>query len=416
MQMLRTVGEILHGRAGGELIASNVLQALIAFGANIVLVRYIAPESFGAFALLLAGAGLIFGVCSLRLSTLILRLSDEEVGAETKALFFSLMTIEAVVGFAICLIWLLLSDANFVLGFMVVLSLTVHHWVRQNKAFFERHMRYKSLARAEFASSCVAHCVAVVLVIIGFDFLALYIREVLLAALSALFLMLVGGLTWVAPKNMSVEGSRTVLRDARAIWVEGLLESSFGRVITLGIGAFGTLQAVGYFFQAQRLAVVPHQILAPLASRMAMIWFGGGKGKNKTEGRRGLVFTLGPMLLVASVLTFFLAPPIVTFVFGETWTDAGNYLVLLAVYILFNTLFEINRGYCLTNYRMRVLLMARALQYASLFGIFAFTAFYIGMGAGPGACLAISGAFAVGFLYSEWVLRRREAQGLSASS
>ena len=48
------------------LLVGQVVQVIIAFAANLVLVRYIAPEGFGRFAITLATASLIVSLLSVR--------------------------------------------------------------------------------------------------------------------------------------------------------------------------------------------------------------------------------------------------------------------------------------------------------------------------------------------------------------
>ena len=52
------------------------------------------------------------------------------------------------------------------------------------------------------------------------------------------------------------------------------MEGNFQRLTILLAGLFGGEATAGLFFQAQRLAMVPHQILAPFVNRVLVVWFG----------------------------------------------------------------------------------------------------------------------------------------------
>ena len=54
------------------LVSGRAAQAFIAFGVNLVLVRYLTPEDFGRFALALAGVALVYTLLSLQINVLII--------------------------------------------------------------------------------------------------------------------------------------------------------------------------------------------------------------------------------------------------------------------------------------------------------------------------------------------------------
>jgi O-antigen/teichoic acid export membrane protein len=117
------------------------------------------------------------------------------------------------------------------------------------------------------------------------------------------------------------------------------------------------------------LAIVPNQLLAPFVSRVMVNWF-SRLGSN-AERRRILVLVLGALgflLTVAAVLIALLADPIVPFLFGPAWAEAADVLAAMAGVILFASLFETVRGFCLSQRRSRTLLLGRATLYVVFFG------------------------------------------------
>lgn len=59
-----------------------------------------------------------------------------------------------------------------------------------------------------------------------------------------------------------------VVRAARGIWLDSMLDNNFQRLSLLAVNAGAGLNGAGLFFQAQRLAVVPHQFLMPVVGRV----------------------------------------------------------------------------------------------------------------------------------------------------
>ncbi|MEQ8193556.1 MAG: oligosaccharide flippase family protein, partial [Rhodospirillales bacterium] len=118
-----------------------------------------------------------------------------------------------------------------------------------------------------------------------------------------------------------------------------------------------------------RLAVVPNQFLAPFISRIMVNWY-SRMGSN-AERRRALVTVIGilaALLAIAAVFAVLLADPIVPFLFGPAWAGAADILTAMAGIVLFTSLFETLRGFCLSQRRSRTLLLGRAMLYVVFFG------------------------------------------------
>jgi O-antigen/teichoic acid export membrane protein len=126
-------------------MAGQVVQVVIAFAANIVLVRYIAPEGFGRFAITLATASLIVSLLSIRVNTLIIRVPDGELTPALEERYFSYLTIETLFALVVGLVWVSLSGNAGKYEFALVVLVCIQHWVNQNKSFFERGIPYVRL-------------------------------------------------------------------------------------------------------------------------------------------------------------------------------------------------------------------------------------------------------------------------------
>ena len=349
------------------LLVGQVVQVIIAFAANLVLVRYIAPEGFGRFAITLATASLIVSLLSIRVNSLIIRVPDGELTRHLEELYFSYLTIETFVALIAGMVWIALAGNAGSLEFSLVVLVCVQHWIHQNKSFFERGMPYVRLGLIETGCSVFANLATVCAAFTGAGVVALYIREFILTVTLFVSLAVLGGLTWRRLRWLSRTEWSDIIREGRGIWLDGVLEGSYQRIAILLAGLVGGDRGAGFFFQAQRLAILPNQLLSPLIGRLAVNLFGR---ENRPERRKQLrnrqLAMLVPILVLATVLTVLFAVPAVTWVFGATWIKSADLLVAFAGVIMFTSLFEILKSYCFITQSMRTLFLGRVAQYLML--------------------------------------------------
>jgi O-antigen/teichoic acid export membrane protein len=349
------------------LLVGQVVQVIIAFAANLVLVRYIAPEGFGRFAITLATASLIVSLLSIRVNSLIIRVPDGELTRSLEERYFSYLTIETFVALIAGLIWVALAGNAGSLEFSLVVLVCVQHWIHQNKSFFERGMPYVRLGLLETGCSVFANLATVCAAFAGAGVVALYFREFVLTVTLFASLAIMGGLTWRRLRWLSRAEWNGIIREGRGIWLDGVLEGSYQRIAILLAGLVGGDRGAGFFFQAQRLAILPNQLLSPLVGRLAVNLFGR---ENRPERRKQLrnrqLAMLVPILVLATVLTVLFAVPAVTWVFGATWIKSADLLVAFAGVIMFTSLFEILKSYCFITQSMRTLFLGRVAQYLML--------------------------------------------------
>ena len=386
------------------LLGSNTLQALAAFGANLVLVRFIAPEGFGEYALALATISLALSICTLRVGVLIIRMPEESLGASMRTLLYNALVHETVIGGAIGFAWLGMSGLLTPWSLLLLVSLLLRHFGMNGRAFFERGMPYRRLARIEGGSHLLAYAVSVVLVVSGFGVAALYVREALLSVLLLGTLASVGGLPRYPLRFIRPREWPSILKQARGIWADGTLENGFMQVVVLLAGFFGGATGAGFFFQAQRLAVTPHQMIQPIVGRLSLNWFSREEDSHARRVARNRILLIAAVpLVVSSAVTFAFADQFVPFLLGDRWADAVPVLVSLCGFILFASLFEVLKMYFFAAHQTRRLLVARVAQYL---GMFVVLGFFYGAGGvdeisiGLGVSLAYATAFAVGALYA----------------
>ena len=383
-------------RGGAFLTGGAVVQALVAFAAQIVLMRLLVPEDFGHFALVLAGCGLVQMLLSLRLNIQIIRAKDQDLDADTTALYHSALCWETLAGALITLAWLAVAGMISPLSLILVVALALGQWANQALSFWERSMPYSRLALVDTGAQLIGHAAAVALVLTGAGVIALPLRELLVVLVRIGLLFRIGAVRFGRWRWVTLDEWLSLFRDTRDIWTDGVVEGGFSRLVVLGSGWVGGAHGAGIFSQAMRLALVPHQFLSPVVSRLYANLF--ARLTDEDERRHVLVrvgawtalgLTLGAGLAVA------LADPVVPMLFGAHWFEAAHVLSAMAGVILFYSLFELVRAYCLSQRLTRYVLTARAIQYAVFSGGLAGA---MGSADISGLALALSVSYAAVFI------------------
>ncbi|QDU67146.1 lipopolysaccharide biosynthesis protein [Engelhardtia mirabilis] len=357
-------------RQAGWMLSGGVVQSGVAFGANLILVRHISPEGFGRFALLMASVSLVLAVLSLRTGLLVIREGARGAGAiapERRDLFVNALYQETIFCGLLALGWTLVAGQLDLAAGVLLAALLLAHLLSNLKAFHERQMAYRSLSVLESGSQLAGHGVAVALALLGAGAAALYARELALALVGLIGLASLRALPtvrwrWLRPRDWA-----GLAHEAKDVWLDGALEGGFARVLVLAAGAIGGPAGAGLFFQAHRLATVPHQLLAPLAGRLAYNWFSRAETEAaRRTGRRRLMLTLAGPLLAAGVATWFLADSLVPWLLGERWADAAPLLATMVGCIVGTSLFATAKMYVLATRRARILVIARVAQFLGL--------------------------------------------------
>jgi O-antigen/teichoic acid export membrane protein len=357
------------GRHAAWLVSGGLVQSLVAFGANLVLVRHVAPEGFGRFALQLASVGLVLSILSLRGGTLVIRARAEgaTLDDERRDTYANAICQETLWAGLLALGIMLATGPVDPLGLALIGAVLVQHLQTNLKAFRERSMAYRQLSLLETGSHFSGHGLSVLLVLTGAGVSALYAREAVIALVGLGGLHALGALPrfrwrWLGPSDW-----RRLWQEARDVWLDGALESGLARVLVLAAGFAGGERGAGLFFQARRLAMVPHQFLAPVAGRLALNRFARSQDvEERARGRRRLALWLCPPLLVAAVMTVFLADPIVPWLLGENWQDTTGLLVALVGVVVGTSLLASLKMYLYAVRGWRLMLGARLLQFGAL--------------------------------------------------
>ena len=381
--------------SGLYLTGANVIQTAFGFGSNLLLLRFLAPEDFGSFAILFAKIGLVFSIFSVRTSTLIIRASDAEFDDRRKDLYYTVGLIELCVTFIISLFVLWLGNEITYISMLMLFILSLRHWTETNRAFFERSMQYKSLSIVETFAKVTGYTLCVTAAFLGWGVMALVFRELVMTILGLLGQIWIKGVTirsLILPRFSEL---KQMSREASGIWFDNLLQGTFSQGTILIAGYSGGAKVAGYFFQAQLFAQIPHLLLSPMVNRAVFNWFSRIKEiKDRQFAKNHILKLVSLPILTFAIASVFLVDEVVPWLLGHEWTPVAPIFVGLFGFIIFLTPFEILRTYSIAGHKLVQLNVVRSIM--QIFLLLPVINMYVGY-MDTGLALAVSQSLAYAF-------------------
>lgn len=349
-------------RSATILTMGSLIEALAAFGSQLVIARKLGPEAFGRFATSSAIVGLIFAIGTLRLAQLIVRASHDQL-KEHQGVLLSALVWETLGCSIFGAAWVAFDPHASALDFLLVFSAALQHWISGNRSVVERSLVFHRIGIAETFSTLIGHAAALFLVLIGGGIAALYAREAVSAIARLIGMVLANALTFMPIHKVAKHQWVSLFKQSRGIWLDGLLEGAFQRMTVLIASGLVGLRGAGYFFFAQRLAGVPQQLMGPVVTRMSGPWFSALKGMERLRLLRRMLTLSSIILLLGSCFVFWAAKPVIPWAFGEQWRDAIPVFQALCGMIVFLSLTEILKTYLMVNHYARGILFGRLAQF-----------------------------------------------------
>lgn len=404
------------GRHAAWMVSGAGVQAVVAFLANLALVRLLMPEEFGRFAIVQANISLVTAVTNLKINDLLLREPEEELDQERLGLYLGALAFQTVaVGLgAVALLWafdLLRFDATILL-----LSVLGGHWVHAQMTLFERQFDYRRISIIDATAKGTGQLFAVAGALAGLGGLVLYLRAAVQLIGQVAGLGWVGGLRRLPLRWLGVDEWKRVFGKIRGFWLDGVLAQSFERLVILMVGALVGERATGFFYQARMLATTPHRLAKPLTSRIAFNYFSHQvePGNRRSVLRRTLGWE-GAVLLVVAAGTFFLADPVVPWLFGSDWTGVVPLLRAMSGMIVALTTFNTLNAYFMSLGRMRpFIILGRGGQYLGFFAVAGTVALAFADSIALGMALGLSAAYVLGTVASGILATTRDLSALEA--
>jgi len=385
------------------MVSGGMVQALVAFGANLILVRLLTPEDFGRYAIVLSNVNLMGAIVSFRVPPLVLRDSKDELD-EYLAGYTTILIVETFIvatGAVVLLAIFGLLDwkSLFILG-----SSLLSTWVLVQTRLYERSFEYRRISIVESGSHIAGHLFAVVGAFLGMGALVLYLRAALNQLIRLGGLAWFGGLSRLPVRWLSLEEWRSFLQRIRGLWTDGALEQSFERAVIVVVGALAGERVTGFFFQARRLAIIPHQLLQPVTDRIIYNHFSHQLHPDKRfRGLLQIVGGLGSVLAIGAIGAHQFANPIIPWLFGEQWAPVVPLFIAMLGVIIAMSLFNILKTFYMAEDRMQPFIYAgRGGQYGALL-VAAGGALILPFDTGRMLAFGLSSSYVIGTLLALWV-------------
>lgn len=404
-------------RHGAWMVSGAGARAGVAFGANLALVRLLLPEHFGRFAIVQANISLVAAVTNLKIGDLVLREPEENLDDRRLSLYMGALGVQTVViGLgAAGLLWafgLLRWDAGILL-----VSVLASSWVNAELRLYERKFDYQNISVIETAAHGAGHLFTVAGALAGLGALVLYLRlgVQLLAKLAGL--KAVGRLRAFPVRWLTREEWTTIFRKIRGFWLDGVLAQSFERLVILLVGALVGERATGFFYQARRLAVVPHQLASPVTSRIAFNYFSHHVDPDRRGRvlRRTLSWELAALAGLGG-LGLLLADPVIPWLFGADWQPVVPLFRAMAGMVVGMTMLNTLNAYFMAVDRLQpFILLGRGGQYLGILMSVAAAALMPALGYDLGLSLGLSVAYLIG-TFLAWYMAESESVAVGTES
>lgn len=355
--------------AGTWMIAGGLFQAISGFGANVVLARNLEVQDFGFFAVvssMIALVGLFVNSCA---GTVAISSNEDDFQGEYKSKLHSILLVELLLMFIISTFMLLIfNQMNFGIMFYILGTIIIS-WSDFQMKFIERQNGFREVSIVETGSELLSHILAIIVLFLGFGALALFIRLFFKGIIKVGFQFFYIKMPVIRIVQFDRLWLKTYFHNAKHFYSSGLLESGLDRIIILFLGAFSGVKETGFFFQAWRLAMVPHQILQPYFYRILFNTFSRDVSYKSAfrELNRNMAFLL-ILLSIALVLTFTIGHDVIVFTFGSKWAPVTEIIYCLSGIIAAATPFTLLKAFyqAKTVNMVKFLYFGRGAQYFCL--------------------------------------------------
>lgn len=194
-----------------------------------------------------------------------------------------------------------------------------------------REMEFKKKAIVQLVAVCFSAVVSICLANFGWGVWALIIFQLLSSALNSLFLLIYGGL------KFSFTFNKDSFKDLYAFGINttaaSVIASAFDNIYSLILGRYFSISQVGFYYQANRLQVVPYN--ASNAVVQSVIYSSLSKIRNE---RKKLISAYNKIMLLLTVLIgiittliYLYSESIVLLLYGAKWKGSIFFMQLLCI-------------------------------------------------------------------------------------
>lgn len=394
-------GRIIRGILW-SMASSYVVFALSLLG-QLALVRMLAPEDFGNFAM----AASVFGFLSIATAwsfpTAIIQMGKDGDLSDTA-------------------FWLSIAQAIIVLSLSLIVSYALSVFYPENKvlplvfpvigaaraasvvsalysAHLEKELNYGSISAVKVGASVFSTAAAVAMALKGFGIWSLVSKEVVYALFTAVGFRQVS--SWRFGWRFSREKAGGLIRFSNKTLVSKGLESASSRLDNFIVGLAGGITTLGYYSQARYIVDIVNAAVNPVS---VVAFPAYAKIKHTAEHIRRAYRLHSDFLLWATMpalLIFAIFPAeFITLLFGPKWLPSADILRWLAPYVVLMPIFMALRALLYGLGRIGADIMIQSFQMAVAAVSIAAGALRFGPpGAAAGQVFSIAVGIAAGYAF-----------------
>ena len=310
------------------------------FGVQLVLVRLIAPEDFGLFALGLSIANMVFLLFNFTFSMGVIQIQEAEDLFDT-AFYLSLISsfIIILIGGIVSPILFSYYPAQAVMVFLTVCVLQgIQGCASIYSASLEKELQFKKNAIVRGIASNISGIAAIIMAYVGLGVWSLVGREMLRAIIMLIGMRSISRYRFKG--RFSKNTAKLLLGFAyRRVFIRGL-ENAYTNGPIFLLGNLVTLQELGFFTQARYLACLPNTVLTPIHQTVAFPVYSKLKADRQKLQKAfdANYFFYLRFLIPISLIIYLFPEQILTFLYGEQWIGSAPVLRSLSPYITFYAL------------------------------------------------------------------------------
>jgi O-antigen/teichoic acid export membrane protein len=353
----------------------SAIDMLIRHGLNfvvlIILARILSPSDFGLVAMLalfVAVAGLLIdsGFSQALIQKREISLIDEST------VFFFTIIVGVVAALVLCALapWI----ANFYgqpvlkqMTYWMALNLLLNTFASIHTTLLTRELDFKTLAKTSIVSAVVSGGCAIFLAANGWGVWSL-VGQILIATVSSVLLLWTLH-PWRPAWVFHFASLRSFFRFGGFLLWTGVLNALYTNLYALLIGKLHSVQDVGYYSQAQRIQLLPVNILTNIVGRVAFPVF-ASVAEDKVRLKKGMSRALTSVMFInipLMIAILVLGVPLIVTLFGVKWLPSAPILQVLAVVGLMWPLHSLNinvlkaQGHSALNARIQLIKLSVAI-------------------------------------------------------
>jgi teichuronic acid exporter len=329
-----------RSRSSAKVLAlRNAVTQILRIGSSVVVARWLDPEDFGLYAVVIYLSGLPIYFQNLGLGAALIQRKDEPTQIEWTTSFYAQLAVAGALFFLIAAFGRpalgLFSAPAEAYSLLIVSALPslISALSFYQRTWLQRHMEFRKLAGVTLMADVASVVCLCLLAITGFG-----VWTLVLAPLVA-GLVNLAGLFAVCPWRPSGPANLGSLRPLCAAGVPMQLSAAMPAALDGWMPLYTNrllgLDALGFLNLAQRLAAIPsgylqvlNQVAFPAFSRLQHDPSGLLRALHQVLYRLVVVLGIGYLIVVGWL------PDVVTFVYGAKWNQAGRLLQYLGLSVI----------------------------------------------------------------------------------